>query len=95
MFVWRIVCLLAVGLSGSIAFAETDQRSKKPSPIVVQEKSQDPSVNERIAQWLKTCLADWEATTHMTRKEWRVTCERVSQERGKFLRENPSQNPSN
>ena len=93
MSAWRIVCLLAVGLSGGMALAETGQRSKNPSPLLIaaegtsQQGSQ--SVGDRIAQWLKTCVDDWDAATHMTRKEWRTTCARVSQERGKFLRENP------
>ena len=95
MVAWRIVCLLAVGLSGGIALAEPGQRSKNPSPlpIAAEGESQDSqSVSERIAQWLKSCLDDWDAATHMTRNEWRTTCERVSQERGKFLRENPERN---
>ena len=98
MIAWRIVCLLAVGLSGGMALAETGQRSKNPSPLLIaaegtsQQGSQ--SVGERVAQWLKTCLEDWDAATHMSRSEWRTTCERVSQERGKFLRENPSSKPA-
>ena len=34
--------------------------------------------------WLATCLTDWDAQTHMTKAEWRTTCERVSRERGYF-----------
>jgi hypothetical protein len=34
--------------------------------------------------WLATCLADWDVQTHMTKVEWRTTCERVSKERGYF-----------
>jgi|SRR5262245_29629183 len=34
--------------------------------------------------WLATCLADWDAQTHMTKIEWRTTCKRVSRERGYF-----------
>lgn len=34
--------------------------------------------------WLVTCLADWDAQTHMTKSQWRTTCERVSRERGYF-----------
>ena len=97
MFAWRIVCVLAAGLSGGIALAEPGQRSKNPSPlpIAAEGASQDSqSVGERVAQWLKTCLEDWDAATHMSRKEWRTTCERVSQERGKFLRETPSSKPA-
>jgi hypothetical protein len=33
-------------------------------------------------------LQDWDAATHMSRKEWEVTCQRVANERGKFLLEN-------
>jgi hypothetical protein len=98
MFAWRTVCLLAVGLSGGIALAEPDHRSEAPLPLLIaaegtpQEGGQ--SVGDRIAQWLKSCVDDWDAATHMTRNEWRTTCERVSQERGKFLRENPSSKPA-
>src|SRR5215831_13141272 len=34
--------------------------------------------------WLAACLTDWDAQTHMTKAEWRTTCERVSRERGYF-----------
>jgi len=74
MIAWRIVCSLAVGLSGGMALSETGQRSKNPSPLLIaaegtsQQGSQ--SVGDRIAQWLKTCLEDWDAATHMTRNEW-------------------------
>jgi hypothetical protein len=41
--------------------------------------------------WLITsCLADWDAQTHMTKTEWRRTCERVSSERAHFLLNTPS-----
>jgi hypothetical protein len=39
--------------------------------------------------WLKTCLQDWDTATHMSKEQWRTTCERVSKERGKFLNETP------
>jgi hypothetical protein len=50
-------------------------------------------IKERVAFWLKTCLEDWDAQTHMTRKEWRTVCNRVAAERGQFLLENPDQLP--
>jgi hypothetical protein len=34
--------------------------------------------------WVVTCLADWDAQTHMTRTQWRTACERVSRDRGYF-----------
>ena len=61
------------------------------SPLSSGAKSADDikQIKETVAAWLKTCLTDWDAETHMTRKEWRTTCERVASERGKFLLETP------
>jgi hypothetical protein len=91
--------LLALGLALGTAFAQTDtdqqQQSSTSSVSAPKGKSADSnkSTKEQIGEWLKTCLQDWDAATHMNRKEWRTTCERVSAERGKFLRENPSYAP--
>jgi len=53
------------------------------SPEQVQE------IKKRSADWLKTCLGDWDAQTHMTKAEWRTTCQRVSKEREQFLLSTP------
>jgi hypothetical protein len=50
----------------------------------------DQTIEARVAEWLKTCLADWDRATHMTKSEWTATCRRVSAERGKFLVEDES-----
>jgi hypothetical protein len=42
-------------------------------------------IDARVAEWLKTCLADWDSETHMSKGEWRATCQRVAAERRKFL----------
>lgn len=47
------------------------------------------AIEERVSSWLKTCLQDWDIATHMSPREWEVTCQRVANERGKFLLENP------
>jgi hypothetical protein len=52
-------------------------------------KASGQTVSERVAVWLKTCLQDWDTATHMSKEQWRATCERVSKERGKFLNETP------
>jgi len=36
-------------------------------------------------EWLKQCLQDWDAATHMTKKEWQTVCRRVSDERTNAL----------
>jgi hypothetical protein len=53
------------------------------SPEQVQE------IKKRSAEWLKTCLGDWDAQTHMSKAEWRTTCQRVSKEREQFLLSTP------
>ena len=66
--------------------AEKDKKSEIPaanSPEQVQE------IKKRSAEWLKTCLADWDAQTHMSKTEWHTTCERVSKEREQFLLSTP------
>jgi hypothetical protein len=65
--------------------AEPDKDRKTPgnSPEQVQE------IKKRSAEWLKTCLGDWDAQTHMSKAEWRTTCERVSKEREQFLLSTP------
>jgi hypothetical protein len=63
-----------------------DKKPEKPggnSPEQVQE------IKKRSAEWLKTCLTDWDAQTHMSKVEWRTTCERVSKEREQFLLDTP------
>ena len=90
-----VVCFLALCLAAETAFAQSvaspntttlppPSAKSLPSP---EEKSPEriAEIKERVAFWLKTCLEDWDAQTHMTRKEWRTTCERVAAERGTFL----------
>ena len=95
------VCFLVLCLAAEAVFA---QAAAPPNPITLPpssplalspplsgEKSSEriAEIKGRVAFWLKTCLEDWDAATHMTRKEWRTTCERVAAERGQFLLTNP------
>ena len=76
----RVVCFLILSLLVSEAGAAQQQTGAAPkSPAEIQ------AIKERVADWLKTCLADWDRATHMTTSEWRVTCNRVAAERGRFL----------
>jgi hypothetical protein len=84
--------------------AQSDQEPDRAPPSLTQRPGSDtakqaPSnqaetrkreIKVRVAEWLRTCLADWDQSTHMTKKEWRNTCERVATERGKFLLDNPT-----
>ena len=76
----RVVCFLILSLLVSDAAAAQQQIAPAPkSPAEIQ------AIKERVADWLKTCLTDWDQATHMTRNEWRTTCNRVAAERGRFL----------
>ena len=76
-----IACFLALCLANATAFAQPLDPPKSPQQI--QE------IDDRVTYWRTTCLSDWDAATHMTRKEWRVTCERVAAERRQFLLKDP------
>jgi len=87
------VCLSVLCLLSRVAIAEPAEQSKAdlaPQTTAPAGKSAKEilEIEERVAFWLRTCLQDWDAQTHMTRREWRATCERVAAERGRFLREN-------
>jgi hypothetical protein len=49
--------------------------------------NKEASKQNAFAERLKSCLADWDPATHMTKDEWGVTCRRVSPDRGKSLKE--------
>jgi hypothetical protein len=70
--------------------AKTDAKAAKTDGKTdAKAKTSSQTVSERVAMWLKTCLQDWDTATHMSKEQWRTTCERVSKERGKFLNETP------
>ena len=80
-----VVCLMVLCFATGPTFA---QSVSPPSSPTEKSTKDTQEINKQIAYWLTTCLQDWDAATHMTRKEWRITCNRVAAERGKFLREN-------
>jgi hypothetical protein len=73
----------------TITLPPSSPLAKSPPSSGAKSAEDIKQINETVAAWLKTCMTDWDAQTHMTRKEWRTTCERVAAERGKFLLETP------
>jgi hypothetical protein len=71
------------------AGAKTEVKADAKADAKAVAKTKSQTINERVAMWLKTCLQDWDTATHMSKEQWRTTCERVSKERGKFLNETP------
>jgi hypothetical protein len=93
MLAKRPICLLLLlALASGVAFAADPRPESAPlSSAPAQKSAQEiQAIKERVSDWLKTCLTDWDQATHMTKKEWRTTCQRVAAERGKFLLENPT-----
>jgi len=81
-----VACLLALCLANATALAQPVDRLKASTGRSAEDVKE---IKERIAFWLKTCLADWDAATHMSKGEWRTTCNRVATERGAFMLESP------
>jgi hypothetical protein len=90
MTVSRLALALSLLLSTGVALAQAPAAPTKPAEKRTPEEAAD--VQKRVAEWLRTCLADWDKSTHMTKREWHTTCQRVAAERGRFLVENPSFN---
>ena len=81
--------MLVLWLLPTTTFAQSVQGpASAPSPARGSPEELQ-TIKERVSSWLKTCLQDWDTATHMTPREWEVTCQRVANERGKFLLENP------
>ena len=81
----RVVCLFAPSLFA--VGAALGQPIEPAQPGKSGEEIQ--AIKQRAAEWLTTCLADWDAQTHMSKSEWRSTCARVSKEREQFLLNTP------
>jgi hypothetical protein len=68
--------------------AATTEPGQSPNPSILpspRAQRPDQTLEERIAEWFKTCMDDWDRATHMTKAEWRTTCRRVADERGRFV----------
>lgn len=56
------------------------------SNVAQRSAEQTPEeIRARGREWFTQCMADWDAATHMSKKEWERTCRRVALERTKFL----------
>ena len=58
------------------------------------EANTPEQIRQRGADWLKQCLQDWDAETHMTKRDWQRVCRRVSEERVNELLKQAKTSPS-
>ena len=73
-------------------------KSIEPSAQAATPRSIEANTPEQIrlrgVDWLKQCLQDWDAETHMTKKDWQRVCRRVSEERVNELLKQAKTSPS-
>jgi hypothetical protein len=84
----RVGCVLALWLLPAATFAQSVQGLATAPSTARASPEEVEAIKERVSSWLKTCLQDWDTATHMSPREWEITCQRVANERGKFLLEN-------
>jgi len=73
--------------------AAATEPGQSPNPSILPSppaQRPDQTNQDRIAEWFKTCMDDWDRATHMTKSDWRTTCRRVADERGRFVTEQQS-----
>jgi hypothetical protein len=54
---------------------------------VFAQNSSSTRFQKLYFEYLDACMKDWDPATHMTKEEWRHTCQRVANERAKFRAE--------
>jgi hypothetical protein len=83
------VCAFALLLTWSGASAQSDAQSKRPSKGVGTRAigQNDQDLRARVDAWYKDCRSSWEATTHMSKRDYDRTCQRMARERIKYLSE--------
>jgi hypothetical protein len=62
--------------------APTAEAETKPKAGPKEPARDERQIGET---YFKQCMEDWEAATHMTKKEWARTCRRVVDARVKFM----------
>ena len=76
----QLVGLLVLG--GVLAYVTAEFADPSPAGGPIGEVR---AIKQRAPEdWLAACLVDWDPQTHMTKIQWRNSCERVAGERGYF-----------
>jgi hypothetical protein len=78
---------LACGTAQGQSPPESNTSNPPAQELEAKLEANKKAIENSAADWLKTCLADWDQATHMSKDEWATTCRRVSAERRKFFLE--------
>ena len=85
MHTFLIACSTSLLLASGTA-ADAQSRGREPrDPSKIPSIGAPDEILKRGAEYLEQCMKDWDAATHMSKQDWRRTCQRVSQDRAKFM----------
>ena len=77
----RALHIVGLLILGGLAYLTAVAQFADPSPGDKPVEEVQAMKLRAPEDWLATCLADWDAQTHITKTAWRTTCERVFKER--------------
>jgi len=88
-----LIAMIPVALSaGAIAQEPPKATLSNTAKIVVTAERPNCAGAETLSKiracgihWVKLCKQDWDAGTHMTKQEYARVCQRVAEERVKYL----------
>jgi hypothetical protein len=80
----RRIVVLAFCALWSGAFLPATDAIAAPAVRTAQVPKPSDEERKRIAEYLAQCLKDWDAGTHLTKKEWARVCQRVVDSRARF-----------
>jgi len=76
------VLLIAIGLAPIASAAEPSDTPDAASQPAAQERPYTTHATESI----EACMAKWDPGTHMSKEQWRETCQRIKDEREPYVR---------
>jgi hypothetical protein len=71
------VCLALLAAAGGGLRAE---------PVAGDTKAQAEPLQTHATETIEACMAKWDAGTHMSKEQWRETCQRIKDEREPYVR---------
>jgi hypothetical protein len=78
--------IVAFGVAQSLITTIDTAQAQTSAPVT---KSEEELIKSNFDQ----CMKDWDATTHMTKRDWERVCRRVATDRGKFRSQQEQQLP--
>jgi hypothetical protein len=75
------VAMASLSLATASDAARKGTRNYQPGDDTPAASSDRQTATSKGGQALDRCLASWDADTHMSKEEWRESCQRVIRER--------------